>query len=592
MTTEKVNLNLTRKWRSKSFDQIVGQDLSVRMLKNSLYLNQFFPVYLFSGQRGCGKTSTARVFAAAINCVKLSAFQKNPRNACVPCLECASCKSMLSSKHPDFIEIDAASHTGVDNVRQIIESSSFMPLMGSKKIYLIDEAHMLSKAAFNAFLKILEEPPSSVIFILATTNPQKIIETVRSRCFQLFFKFVESDVLVNHLKHVCKEEKIAYDQQGLNIIVNESQGSVRDSLNVLEQVRFSSGSVTKLSVQNVLGHIDEARLIKLFEFLLTGGPQDILKFLNDLKYNTFSAEYLWKKLIELVRCAVWVKHGVTPNWSLQYSDQISKLVKNISWERLNFIMHLFYKNESVFIKTTEKHSLLEMILIQMSKKNNITDKSGASSAPQKLAQVQEEQEQEVYEEIIIEEEEEVEDDEDCKGTSKEKEVSAVAVSSGDGNKWEVFLGALDVLKDPLLCSIFKNGEVITFDEKSGALQVKFSKQFAFYQDSLEETKKLWLPLMQKSYGSSVDFQPEFTAEIAPTIKKKLTHEPVAQREAISSNSTGSSFVKNNNKSGNANKRPYNPAYGRGKNKVQSPRDVGKLVDVSDITIWKKSKYSS
>jgi len=155
MNTEHVNLNLARKWRSRNFDQIVGQDLAIRMLRNSLYLSQFFPVYLFAGQRGCGKTSTARVFASAINCANLSKFQKNPKKCHVPCLECESCCAMLSGNHPDFIEIDAASHTGVDNVRQIIESSSYMPLMGKKKIYLIDEAHMLSKAAFNAFLKIL-----------------------------------------------------------------------------------------------------------------------------------------------------------------------------------------------------------------------------------------------------------------------------------------------------------------------------------------------------------------------------------------------------------------------------------------------------
>ena len=195
------NLNLARKLRPKNFDQIVGQSLSVRILKNGLYLNTFFPVYLFSGQRGCGKTTSARVFAAAINCQKLSDFQGNPKQP-IPCYECNSCINMVAGKHPDFIEIDAASHTGVDNVRQIIESSSFMPLMGRKKIYLIDEAHMLSKAAFNAFLKILEEPPATVLFILATTDIQRIIDTVRSRCFQIFFSSIAEVDLVNYLEEM------------------------------------------------------------------------------------------------------------------------------------------------------------------------------------------------------------------------------------------------------------------------------------------------------------------------------------------------------------------------------------------------------
>lgn len=180
------NLNLTRKWRSKQFDQVVGQDLSVKILKNSLYKGYLFPVYLFSGQHGCGKTSVARIFASAINCELLSTFQKDPQSTKIPCLICASCKAMGGNNHPDFFEIDAASHTGVDNIRMIIDSSSLLPLMGKTKIYLIDEAHMLSKAAFNAFLKILEEPPASVVFILATTDIDKIIDTVKSRCFQLF----------------------------------------------------------------------------------------------------------------------------------------------------------------------------------------------------------------------------------------------------------------------------------------------------------------------------------------------------------------------------------------------------------------------
>src|SRR5579863_6898764 len=187
---EAVSLNLSRKWRSQNFDQIIGQDLSVRILKNSLYLGHYFPVYLFAGQRGCGKTSTARVFAAAINCRELSAFQKDPKKS-VPCLVCDSCIAMQEGKHPDFIEIDAASYTGVDHMRNIIESSSLLPIMGTKRVYLIDEAHMLSKAAFNAALKILEEPPATALFILATTNPHKIIDTVRSRCFQLFFTAIE-----------------------------------------------------------------------------------------------------------------------------------------------------------------------------------------------------------------------------------------------------------------------------------------------------------------------------------------------------------------------------------------------------------------
>ena len=243
-----VVLNLSRKWRSQDFDHIVGQELAVRILKNSLYLGHYFPVYLFAGQRGCGKTSTARIFAAAVNCHALTSFQKDPKNSPVPCLVCDSCVAMRDGNHPDFIEIDAASHTGVDNIRSIIESSSLLPIMGRKRVYLIDEAHMLSKAAFNAALKILEEPPATALFILATTNPHKIIDTVKSRCFQLFFTAIAHAPLKNHLQVICKNEKIAYTDDALDLIVRHTEGSARDALNLLEQVRFSSAIVSKEAV--------------------------------------------------------------------------------------------------------------------------------------------------------------------------------------------------------------------------------------------------------------------------------------------------------------------------------------------------------
>ena len=157
MRNQEINqeqLNLARKWRSKNFDQIVGQDNSIKILKNSLYLDRLFPVYLFAGQRGCGKTTTARVFAAAINCERLEKFRVQPKDELLPCNECYSCTAILAGKHPDFIEMDAASHTGVENVRNIVDAATLLPVLGKKKIYLIDEAHMLSRAAFNAFLKI------------------------------------------------------------------------------------------------------------------------------------------------------------------------------------------------------------------------------------------------------------------------------------------------------------------------------------------------------------------------------------------------------------------------------------------------------
>ena len=307
-----VVLNLSRKWRSQDFNQIVGQDLVVRVLKNSLYLGHYFPVYLYAGQRGCGKTSTARIFAAAVNCSALPLFEKNPKNSSIPCLVCESCIAMREGNHPDFIEIDAASHTGVDNIRNIIESSSLLPTIGRKRVYLIDEAHMLSKAAFNAALKILEEPPATALFILATTNPHKIIDTVRSRCFQLFFTSISHEALKNHLTFICKQEKIIHTDNALDLIVRHTEGSARDALNLLEQVRFSSSMVNEEAVLCLLGHIDDQYIIKLIHLTMHGEVKELVQLLHSLNIDNNKAEFIWQRMIILLRSLLWIKYDVQP----------------------------------------------------------------------------------------------------------------------------------------------------------------------------------------------------------------------------------------------------------------------------------------
>src|SRR6185503_16129094 len=244
-----------RLWRPTTFDAVVGQEIPVRMLKNALYKNRFFPVYLFAGQHGCGKTSIARIFATALNCTSLPSWQADPQRLGIPCQSCLSCKQMSENKHPDFIEIDAASHTGVDDVRTILEASFYLPLLGLKKIYLIDEAHMLSKSAFNAFLKILEEPPASVLFMLATTDIQKIPETIRSRCFHIFLDPLPGPFLEAHLEKICTAHQLSVEREALSLIVRETSGSARDAINLLEKIRFYDTTVTKEAMLTILGKI-------------------------------------------------------------------------------------------------------------------------------------------------------------------------------------------------------------------------------------------------------------------------------------------------------------------------------------------------
>jgi len=493
------NLNLARKWRSKSFDQIIGQELSIRILKNGLYLNSFFPVYLFSGQRGCGKTTTARVFAAAINCFKLSDFQKDPKGTAIPCFECHSCIAMKAGSHPDFIEIDAASNTGVDNVRNIIEASSFMPLIGRKKIYLIDEAHMLSKAAFNAFLKILEEPPMGVLFILATTDVQKIIDTVRSRSFQLFFSSISLDVLVKHLEEICKGESIEYELEALKIIAKESQGSARDAINLLEQVRFANKVVDKNGVLSSLGHISEEKLILFLDFLINKRPQkDFIEFLDDINFYKYSAEHVFHKLLELLRLSLRIKYGVIPKDNLENIDVLIKSVSSSSLNNIIDALDNLCTNELLFLKTINKNLFLELICLK------ILSLQRVSIAPVVKPLVQTNFE-------IVESKNKLEQIKPIDlPTIKNIPATDSKLVNGDWNK---FIESLSVLNDPLINSVFTQAQFISFNNRSNEVVISFSKKLIFFKDMLDNAQNFWMELLRKAYNQDVKLQITFNESI-------------------------------------------------------------------------------
>jgi DNA polymerase-3 subunit gamma/tau len=496
------SLNLARKWRSKTFDTIIGQELVIRMLKNSLYLDQYFPVYLFSGQRGCGKTTTARVWAAAVNCQEIEQFKKAPKHHHVPCNSCSSCQAMQKGSHPDFIEIDAASHTGVDNVRQIIEASTLLPLLGRKRIYLIDEAHMLSKAAFNAFLKILEEPPQSVMFMLATTDPQKILETVKSRCFQLFFKSVNQPSLFEHLKRVCEQEHIAYEDDGLELIIYESEGSVRDALNLLEQVRFAAVVVTKKAVLASLGVLSDEQMVALLDCILYQTPVDLMKFWQAAKIESYAADVLYYRLLTLVRAALWLSYDVKAE-QLPMRGDLLKRASQASSARLQTLLVWLGEHESVLQRTSRKHLFLEMILLQAMQQ----DITSSTTPVPKLLDCSESNVA-VVPNVTLEQEKVPEAVPVCQSTSVQSAV------------WQSFLDLLVLLDDPLLKSIFVQSLYEDFDDATGKVTVQFSEQFAFFNDWLVESKGAWLPLLKQIFGDNADLNPLFTGQGVPVLEKK------------------------------------------------------------------------
>jgi DNA polymerase-3 subunit gamma/tau len=497
------DLNLARKWRPKTFEQIVGQDISIRMLKNSLFLKKFFPVYLFAGQRGCGKTSTARVFGAAVNCKNLEKFQLDPGATTLPCLECDSCAAMVNGAHPDFIEIDAASHTGVDNVRQIVESSAYMPLVGQKKIYLIDEAHMLSKAAFNAFLKLLEEPPASVIFILATTETQKIPSTVLSRCFQVVFTPIKEAPLRDHIKNICQNENVSIDETAIDLLLAETEGSARDAINLLERVRFSDTEITQATLLRVLGKISIKDLCSLFEFLLDKNPAGLLEKLQEMSFENISAQNLWDMVVQLCRALLWAKYGINDFKSSfnQNKKEILELAQKCSLNRLHAILQLLWTQEELFLKTNKKHAFLEMVLLQICEQTNIADLKEVLAAiqtritqPINFPSTTTKAPQPVQRPV----------QNYTENSSQAQQVSAQAQEANPA--WQTFLHSLSQVNDLLLNSILSQAIFIKFDANKKTVAIKITNNSKFFKDKIDDTKPVWLGQLAQNFTNCTGFE--------------------------------------------------------------------------------------
>jgi len=251
---------LARKWRPKTFAQLAGQEHVVRALSNALSQNRLHHAYLFTGTRGVGKTTIARIFAKSLNCAT--------GITATPCGECSACQEIDNGRFVDLIELDAASNTQVDNMRELLESALYAPTSARFKIYIIDEVHMLSKSAFNAMLKTLEEPPGHVKFILATTDPQKIPVTVLSRCLQFNLKQLPPTLIATRLQYVLEQEQIPFETAAVNLVARAAQGSLRDALSLMDQsIAFSAGKVEEAVVRTMLGAIDQGYLFDLLSAL-------------------------------------------------------------------------------------------------------------------------------------------------------------------------------------------------------------------------------------------------------------------------------------------------------------------------------------
>jgi DNA polymerase-3 subunit gamma/tau len=273
---------LARKYRPQSFSELIGQEAMVRTLTNAIQTGRVAHAFMLTGVRGVGKTTTARIIARALNCVGLDGAG-GP--TAVPCGECRNCRAIAEDRHVDVIEMDAASRTGVDDIRELTEGVRYRPVSGRYKVYIIDEVHMLSKNAFNALLKTLEEPPPSVIFIFATTEIQKVPVTVLSRCQRFSLRRVPVGLLIDHYRRVAEAEGIAADEAALALIARAADGSVRDGLSLLDQaISLGGGRVEAAVVRDMLGVADRAAVFDLLEAVLRGDTAEALR-LSDRLYS-------------------------------------------------------------------------------------------------------------------------------------------------------------------------------------------------------------------------------------------------------------------------------------------------------------------
>lgn len=368
---------LARKWRPKSFETLVGQPHVVRALSNALDQKRIHHAYLFTGTRGVGKTTLARIIAKSLNCET----GITPK----PCGVCHACTEIDKGRFVDLLEVDAASNTQVDAMRELLENAQYAPTVGRFKVYIIDEVHMLSKSAFNAMLKTLEEPPEHVKFILATTDPQKVPVTVLSRCLQFNLRQIASATILEHLKHILEQENIPYEIPGLQLIARAAEGSMRDALSLTDQaIAYGNQAINEADVRGMLGAIDQTYLIEIIQAIVEENGAKLIEVAKDMEARSISFEAALNdlaKLLHQVAIAQAVPNSISHD--LPEKDALLDLAQTISADKLQLYYQIALLGGRDISLAPDEYAGFTMSLLRMlafsptesisaQKKNNIT----------------------------------------------------------------------------------------------------------------------------------------------------------------------------------------------------------------------------
>ena len=346
---------LARKYRPHNFKELVGQTHTVRTLVNALDNDNLHHGFLFTGTRGVGKTTIARIFAKSVNCEK--GVSSNP------CGKCATCVEIDKGQSVDLIELDAASHTGVDHMREILDNAQYTPTKNLYKIYLIDEVHMLSKSSFNALLKTLEEPPSHIKFLLATTDPKKLPITILSRCLQFNLNKLSHDEILNHLKFIMNEEKLKFDDKALSKIAELGNGSMRDALSLLDQsISYGNGSVKENDLKEMLGLVNHDEITNLASLVCDRNAEKILLFIKELAHK---GENLSNALKDLTSLFHKISIAQIINDQKQTPPEIMDLANRFSAQDLQLYYQIAINGQKDMNLSPSEQIGLEMTLLRM-----------------------------------------------------------------------------------------------------------------------------------------------------------------------------------------------------------------------------------
>ncbi len=475
-----------QKYRPNNLDELVGQKFISITLKQALLTKKIAPAYLFNGPRGTGKTSSARIFAKSLNC---QAFAQPTIN---PCGKCDLCRQITDGNALDIIEIDAASNTGVENIRDIIERARFAPTQARWKVYVIDECHMLSTAASNALLKTIEEPPSRVVFILATTNPERVLNTIQSRCQKFDFRRISPNDIFQHLSEIAEKESIEYEVQALKMIAKRSNGGMRDAQSLLEQLNLLPEGITIKNIQNLLGEVSEIGLANLIQSLVANNPESLIINCNKLYDAGNEPLQITIGLLNITRDLLLHttnnKYSDLYYTSYEFQEELDKISKRINkstiikWHnhlrnieyqiktsdnpRLWFEIHLTglldnqeinsFKNkkENKNNAIEEKHESIKNIPII--KKENISNENQKLNIKKEISR----------EELIEKKDEKLENFDVPEKESMEKVSDDIQNNPGSNNlkdKWELILSKVELPSTRMLLS--QQAELESFDSE-------------------------------------------------------------------------------------------------------------------------------